>query len=107
MRWPSPRIRGYLLLWIVFGLTIEWRRGSLEPTQFTPAQTPGEPFVLRLNHDPWHRFLLLEGIGPKLAQRIVSERERRGRFESIEEVQRISGVPDKPFDEARSWIRID
>ncbi|MET0386257.1 MAG: helix-hairpin-helix domain-containing protein [Polyangiales bacterium] len=50
----------------------------------------GEP--LALNDATVSDLVLLPGIGPKLAQRIVDERTRRGGFARVEELRSVKGV---------------
>jgi comEA protein len=48
----------------------------------------------------------LPGIGPKLSQRIVDERQR-GRFETVEELRRVPGIGPKTMDKLRSHVSVD
>jgi competence protein ComEA len=48
----------------------------------------------------------LPGIGPARAQRIVEERERR-RFQSVEDLRRVSGIGAKTLDRLRPYIMLD
>jgi competence protein ComEA len=48
----------------------------------------------------------LPGIGPKMAQRIISEREKRA-FASIEELRRVSGIGPKTLEKLRPYVEVD
>ena len=48
----------------------------------------------------------LTGIGPALAQAIVEDRNRNGRFESPEALTRVSGVGIRIVENNREWIRV-
>ena len=44
---------------------------------------------------------LLPGIGPRLAERIIADRSRRGRFASVDDLVRVSGVGPRTIDRIR------
>ncbi|MEM7167041.1 MAG: helix-hairpin-helix domain-containing protein [Planctomycetota bacterium] len=83
-----------------------WRR--VPPAAVTIVRAPEDaaPFQLDLNQAPWEQLTLIDGIGETLARRIVAARERRGHFESLEEVMQLPGIPDRPFEAAREWLAV-
>jgi competence protein ComEA len=46
----------------------------------------------------------LDGIGPALAQRIIEYREQHGGFESVDELQEVSGIGEKRFEALKDSI---
>ena len=48
----------------------------------------------------------LPGVGPKTAERIVAEREARGPFADVEDVQRTKGIGPKTIARLRPWLRV-
>jgi len=48
----------------------------------------------------------LPGIGPKLAQRIIDERQKRP-FATVEELRRVSGIGPKTLEKLRPHIEVD
>ncbi len=48
----------------------------------------------------------LEGIGPSLAQRIVSYRDANGLFTDIEQIKNVSGIGDKKFEAIKDYITV-
>ncbi|CAN5659633.1 hypothetical protein BH23CHL4_BH23CHL4_22590 [soil metagenome] len=46
----------------------------------------------------------LPGIGPVLASRIIEDRNRAGRFSSVNELVRVSGISQRMVDELRDRI---
>lgn len=46
---------------------------------------------------------LLPGLGPKLAQRIVDDRDQRGGFDSIDELDRVSGIGESIIERLKPY----
>lgn len=53
--------------------------------------------LLDLNRAQAYELEALPGIGPKLAQRIISYREQHGGFKQLEELRKVSGIGPKRF----------
>jgi competence protein ComEA len=47
----------------------------------------------------------LPGIGPKLSQRIVDERQK-GRFKTVEELRRVPGIGPKTIEKLRPFVSV-
>jgi competence protein ComEA len=47
----------------------------------------------------------LPGIGPKLSQRILDQRER-GRFRAVDELRRVSGIGPKTLEKLRPYVTV-
>jgi competence protein ComEA len=73
----------------------------------TPA--PGKPAKLagriNVNRATAAQLQTLPGIGPKLAQRILDERAR-GRFRSVDDLRRVSGIGPKTLDRLRPHVTV-
>ena len=48
----------------------------------------------------------LDGIGAKIAQRIVTYRETNGSFTDINQLKNVSGIGDKKFDAIKDKITV-
>lgn len=46
---------------------------------------------------------VLPGVGPRLAERIVEDRERRGLFASLDDLQRVSGIGPATLERLRPY----
>jgi competence protein ComEA len=64
----------------------------------------GQP--LDLNRAALGDLLLLPGVGPKLAERILEERARRAGFESVEQLSAVKGVGPKKLAQLRSLVAV-
>ena len=66
-----------------------------------------EPMVIHLNTATAKDLELLPGIGEEKASAIVLEREKRGRFQSIDELLSISGISKNVFEQIQPFIMLD
>jgi competence ComEA-like helix-hairpin-helix protein len=69
------------------------------------ALREGEP--LDLNRARVEDLRLLPGIGPKLAQRIVDERARRGSYQSIDDLLEVKGIGRATLARMSRFVRVD
>ena len=67
---------------------------------------PVDPRPLDLNRATVAELARLPGVGPGLAQRIFDERERRGKFESPEELRHVVGVGPKKLGALRDLVTV-
>lgn len=74
------------------------------PAPAPPAPTPIKP--LDVNRAAAGELAALPGVGPGLAQRIVEERERRGRFDSPEALRYVLGMGPKKLAAIRRFITV-
>ena len=74
------------------------------PATAPPPTRPVEP--LDVNRADAAQLARLPGVGPGLAQRIVEERERRGRFESPEALRYVLGMGPKKLAAIRRFITV-
>lgn len=49
----------------------------------------------------------LPGIGPSIANKIIEYRKSKGEFKSIEELNNVSGIGDKKYDDIKGLITIN
>ncbi len=64
------------------------------------------PKVVSLNQGTKEDFDSLPGIGPVIAQQIVDFRTEHGAFETIEDVQQVTGVGPKLFDKIKDRLKL-
>lgn len=71
--------------------------GSAEPTEGAPVD---------LNTATQEQLEALPGIGPTLAEAILTERERRGGFRSVEDLRSVRGIGDARFADVRDLVTV-
>jgi competence ComEA-like helix-hairpin-helix protein len=72
----------------------------------TPAAPPSDQRPLDLNRATADELARLPGVGAGLAQRIVDERERRGRFDSPDALRQVMGVGPKKLAAIRGFVTV-
>jgi competence ComEA-like helix-hairpin-helix protein len=71
-----------------------------------PVTQVADPRPLDLNHASADEISRLPGVGPSLARRIVEERDRRGRFESSDNLRSILGMGPKKLAALREHVTV-
>jgi len=74
------------------------------PPPAAPEPAPIKP--LDVNRAAAAELAALPGVGPGLAQRIVEERERRGRFDSPEALRYVLGMGPKKLAAIRRFVTV-
>ena len=74
------------------------------PAAFHPAPAM---LTVRLNAATAEELVSLPGIGPKLAQRIVEERRRHGRFVTLSDLSRVKGITATILEKLKGSLRFD
>jgi competence protein ComEA len=84
------------------------REGEVNPPPpVSGGASRGEDgFVVNINTATASELETLPGIGEVTAQRIVEYREANGPFETIEEIQNVSGIGPKTFEGMRDMLRV-
>ena len=65
-----------------------------------------EKLYIDINTDSVSELDKLDGIGEKMAQRIIEYRKENGDFEVIEDLMRVSGIGEKKFDAVKDNIYV-
>lgn len=83
--------------------------GNFDQNKFaktTSAYTPKKILVIDVNLADTTAYISLPGIGSKLAQRIISFRDKLGGFYSIDQVGETYFLPDSTFQKIKSRLAI-
>jgi len=63
--------------------------------------------LVNINTATSEQLQVLSGIGPVTAGNIISHREARGGFGSIEDIMNVSGIGERTFENIRDRITVD
>lgn len=73
----------------------------------TPSKiSPGEPKI-NINAATKAQLMRLPGIGEVTAQRIIDYRTQNGRFNSIVDIVKVSGIGDKKYQDIKDFIEVE
>jgi competence protein ComEA len=70
------------------------------------VSTPKRSGPININRATVGDFDSLDGIGPVIANRIVTYRKTHGPFITIEDLQKVSGIGAAKFSQIKSKIRV-
>lgn len=109
---PGSRLMGgFLATALIWLVLIALTRSEIEPQRSSggaqhPLATARQWPDMRidLNSADEAQLDLLPGIGPSLAQRIIENRRRFGFFDSIDNLQRVSGIGPRTIERFRSYV---
>ncbi len=70
-----------------------------------------------LHRDPTHRvdlnratraeLMQVPGVGPQIADRIVAERDGRGKFARVDDLAGVHGIGDATLNKIRPWVTVE
>ncbi len=93
-------VAGLFLVLLV--LAIGWRLGHPVPrVQLSPIVGSMRVDVNTAEAD---LLCVIQGIGPKIAERIIEDRQANGPFGSVDELQRVHGIGAKTIVRMREFI---
>ncbi|MGA8115878.1 MAG: ComEA family DNA-binding protein, partial [Actinocatenispora sp.] len=76
------------------------------PGAVGPAGAPDQAAKINLNTATSADLDKLPGIGPALAQRILSFRTEHGGFRSVDELKQVSGIGDARFADLKDLVTV-
>jgi len=102
--WPRPaQLAAAFLLGMICALIGERVLHSASARPLDSALSP----ALDLNRATAGELLQLPGVGPVLANRIVSTRDDRGGFDAADDLRTVNGIGPARLDRVRPWVRND
>ncbi len=95
----------------VLGLVVAFLIGRFFHIGSRPRPTERERVIvlapIDLNQAGKSELLQLPGVGDHLADAILSARNERGGFQTIDELREVKGIGPTRFDTLRPWLRLD
>lgn len=102
---PPERLAISVVAVVIVGLLLYRGYGSkfhTKPTQQTAATSP-----LNVNTADRVELLQVPGVGPSLADAILSHRNTFGPFNSLDELDGVKGIGGKTLDKLRPWLHAE
>ena len=73
----------------------------------TSQSASAEGGLININTATIHELTTLPGVGPAMAERIITHRETYGPFRIIEEITDVSGIGERRFQDLRDLITVE
>lgn len=90
---------------VLFGLLLY--RGYGNGYRVQPSQQTAAPLPLDVNAADRTELLQIPGVGPTLADAILTHRSTFGPFQSLDELDGVPGIGGKTLDKLRNWLVVD
>lgn len=98
----SPRVQASLfVLLIAFLGLVGWKTWQPAPSPTQVASVQGK---VDLNRADRTELMLLRGVGPDTADRIVAHREKNGPFEGLGDLRRVPGIGPATLEKIRPHV---
>lgn len=89
-----------------FGLVWSFSHQSASFAQQSDTQSPQIRLLIDLNTADEAQLQMLPSIGPKIAQRIIEDRQTHGGYESVGDLDRVSGIGPKTIEKLQDWVMV-
>jgi competence protein ComEA len=70
------------------------------------AGKPAPAGKVNINAAGVEQLTTLQGVGPKLAARIVEHRQKAGAFKSVQELLNVKGIGEKNFEKIQGYLSL-
>ncbi len=72
-----------------------------------PLSKEVKVYKINLNLANEYEFDNLPGVGPKLAAEIIRDRNANGRFNSVEDINRVKGIGPAKFKKIEEYLTLE
>ena len=76
-----------------------------EPEESVYMEAEGDR--ININTASKRLLMTLDGIGAKMSERIIEYREENGRFETVEDIMKVSGIGYDTFLKLKDYITVE
>lgn len=86
-----------------------WARMSgwgVKPIEVRRMQPRELGYKIDVNSATWVELIQLDGIGEKLAERIIEDRKANGPYESVDDLQRVRGIGPKTVAKLKKHLTV-
>lgn len=107
LRRTDQLLLGFLLIALLTLLmAFRWKLsgGWRTPIEIASQQPREYFYAIDVNNASWVQWAQLDGIGEKLARRIVKDRDDHGAFRSIDDLRRVKGIGPKLIEKLRPFL---
>jgi len=79
--------------------------GAGEPPPVERSEDAAQDVQIDVNQAGWAELMQLPGVGPKLAERILADREANGPFRNAADLVRVRGVGPKLLQQIAPYVK--
>ncbi|MCS7468402.1 helix-hairpin-helix domain-containing protein [Stieleria sp. ICT_E10.1] len=90
---------------IAIGCVALWSGSASQGRHHDEPPVTRQTFQVDLNCAAEHELMLLPGVGPRTAERILEDRKTNGPFLSLDDLQRVPGIGPKTIQEIAPHCR--
>ena len=105
---PRPGVPGTwtVIILLAAALTLTgWMRAQRVVVGAAPRTSRSTTSIrIDVNHASAAQLNVLPGVGPRLAERIVFDRETYGPFDTVDDLERVPGVGPRIVDRVRPFV---
>ncbi len=91
-----------LVLLACYWLYLGGHRGRL--IEIDRARPLSAKYLVDINRADWPEMVQLPGLGETLAQRIIADRQQRGPFLDIDDLDRVDGIGLRTLERIRPYL---
>ncbi len=92
------------LVWV--GVIVLRQRQAGRDLHWVPGQVQGADYRVDINRADMAELMLLPGVGPTKAERIIKWRQEHGPFHALEELRSAAGITAKDLAAIRSLVTL-
>jgi competence protein ComEA len=90
----------------IVGLGWSLKHQADQLNQRSNTQSRQIRLLIDLNTADQAQLQMLPSIGPKIAQRIIEDRQNHGVFESVSDLDRVYGIGPKTIEKLQDWAMV-
>lgn len=76
-------------------------------SKIVSSTTNSDVIIININTATVEQLITLDGIGEKIAKRIIDYRTENGAFTNIDELMNVSGIGEKKFNAIKKFISVN
>ena len=89
---------------VVFGFFYGWSVWQGDQDDIDQASATPRTFQVDVNRAVVGELMAVPNVGPKMAQAIIEHRNTQGPFESLDELQNVSGIGSVKLDQLKEHL---
>ncbi len=89
-----------------YEIRTQHREAPEQTEESDSSESPEVPAVININTADKQQLMELDGVGEKLAERIIEYRERKGSFKKAKDINKVPGISERIFEDNKDMITV-